>query len=226
MKNDNRLRAWVLVIGILAVMTLAALGVIAVIRSSTQRMLQPVTDLSSDVGTQVAQVLHPTPTIIPDPVTIIYQVRTLARLETIQYSVEKVITAETGQGLFGPFIGDRLLFVAHGYVIAGIDLEKLGPADMWVEDAVLYVQLPDAEIFVATLDNEKSYVYDRETGIFSQGSIELETLARQAAENEIQQAALDDGILDLAQSNAEAYLYRLLRSLGFSEVIFVEPETE
>lgn len=226
MKNDNRLRAWVLVIGILAIMTLAALGVIAVIRSSTQRMLQPVTDLSSDVGTQVAQVLHPTPTIIPDPVTIIYQVRTLARLETIQYSVEKVITAETGQGLFGPLIGDRLLFVAHGYVIAGIDLEKLGPADMWVEDAVLYVQLPDAEIFVATLDNEKSYVYDRETGIFSQGSIELETLARQAAENEIRQAALDDGILDLAQSNAEAYLYRLLRSLGFAEVIFVEPETE
>jgi hypothetical protein len=226
MKNDNHLRAWVLVFGILAIMTLAALGVIAVIRSSTQRMLQPVTDLSSDVGTQVAQVLHPTPTIIPDPVTIIYQVRTLARLETIQYSVEKVITAETGQGVFGPLIGDRLLFVAHGYVIAGIDLEKLGPADMWVEDGVLYVQLPDAEIFVATLDNEKSYVYDRETGIFSQGSMELETLARQAAEDEIRQAALDDGILDLAQTNAETYIYRLLRSLGYAEVIFIEPETE
>ena len=42
---------------------------------------------------------------------------------------------------------------------------------MWVEDGILYVQLPDAEIFMATLDNEKSYVYDRETGILTQGSV-------------------------------------------------------
>lgn len=226
MQKNNNLRAWLLVIGILLILTLTAVGVVAAVRTGANRVLQPVSDLSSGVGTQVAQLLHPTPTVLPNPQTIIYQVRTLARLETIQYTVEKVITAETGQGVFGPLFGDRLLFVAHGYVIAGIDMKKLLPDDLRAEDGILYVELPPAEIFMSTLDNEKSYVYDRETGILTQGDVNLETLARQAAEDEIREAALEDGILEQAQTNAEAYLYRLLRSLGFIDIIFVDPKSE
>jgi len=226
MQKDNNLRAWVLVFGILLIFILTAVGVVAAVRTGANRVLQPVSDLTSGIGTQVAQVLHPTPTILPDPQTIIYQVRTLARLETIQYTVEKVITAETRQGVFGPLFGDRLLLVAHGYVIAGIDLEKLLPDNLRVANGILYVELPPAEVFIATLDNDKSYIYDRETGILTRGDVNLETLARQAAENEIRAAALEDGILEQAQTNAEAYLYRLLRSLGFADVIFVEPKAE
>jgi len=226
MRKDNNLRAWVLVLGILLILTLTGVGVVAALRAGANRVLQPVSDLSSGVGTQVAQVLNPTPTVLPNPQTVVYQIRTLARLETIQYSVEKVITAETGQGVLGPLFGDRLLFVAHGYVVAGIDMRKLLPGDLRAEEGILYVELPPAEIFMATLDNDKSYVYDRETGILTQGDVNLETLARQAAEDEIRGAALEDGILEQAQANAEAYLYRLLRSLGFLDVIFLAPEAE
>ena len=224
MKNDNNLRAWVLVIGILVILAGAVAGVIIMVRISTQRALSPVTDLSSSVGTQVSQVLNPTPTIIPDPLTVIYEIRSLARLETIRYSLEKVITVETGQGVLEPILGDRLLFVAHGIVVAGIDMEKLGPADMWVEQGVLNIRLPAAEVFMATLDNDQSYVYDRQTGILNQGDIYLETQARQAAENAILEAALEDGILEQARVNGEAYLYRLFISLGYTDVIFVEAE--
>ena len=224
MKNDNNLRAWVLVIGILVILAGAVAGVIIMVRIATQRALSPVTDLSSSVGTQVSQVLNPTPTIIPDPLTVIYEIRSLARLETIRYSLEKVITVETGQGVLEPILGDRLLFVAHGIVVAGIDMEKLGPADMWVEQGVLNIRLPAAEVFMATLDNDQSYVYDRQTGILNQGDIYLETQARQAAENAILEAALEDGILEQARVNGEAYLYRLFISLGYTDVIFVEAE--
>lgn len=226
MKKDNNLRAWVLVLGILLILTLTGVGVVVTLRVGANRVLQPVSDLSSGVGTQVAQVLNPTPTVLPNPQTVVYQIRTLARLETIQYSIEKVITAETGQGVLSPLFGDRLLFVAHGYVVAGIDMKKLFPGDMRAEEGILYVELPPAEIFLATLDNDKSYVYDRETGILKQGDMNLETLARQAAEDEIREAALEDGILEQAQANAEAYLYRLLRSLGFVDVIFIQTKAE
>ncbi len=191
--------------------------------AQVQQGFQPITDMTSNLGTQVADLRNPTPTIIPDPLTIIYQVRSLARLETIQYSVEKVITAETGQNILGPLFGDKLIFVAHGVVIAGIDLDKLGPKDMWTENGVLYVRLPEAEIFIATLDNDKSYVYDRGTGILTHGDMNLETAARRAAEDEVAKAALEDGILKQANQNAENYMYRLLRGLGFSEVIFIRP---
>jgi hypothetical protein len=206
---------------LMAGLVIIVLIVVVAMFQMTRQMIAPVDDLTRNLGTQVSQIVNPTPTIIPDPVTVIHEVRTLARLETIQYSVEKVITAETGQGAFGFLFGDKLLFVAHGVVIAGMDLSKLGAADMWNDGGVLYVRLPDPELFVITLDNEKSYVYDRETGLLTYGDVNLETLARQAAEKAIGEAALSDGILEIARQNVESYLSRLLRDLGYPEVIFV-----
>jgi hypothetical protein len=191
-----------------------------VINQTTERALGPFAQANGQLQTQVAQFLHPTPTIIPDPITIIHEVRSLSRLETIQYSVEKVITAETGQGQLSFLFGDRLLFVAHGVVIAGIDLSKLSTNDLVLKDNALYVTLPAPEIFVATLDNEKSYIYDRQTGLLTHGDVNLETQARQVAEEEIRKAALADGILKQAEVNADSYLSRLFKSLGYNEVVF------
>lgn len=204
------------------VFALAIIVLVSVVRNTTQQALQPVEQVRDAISTQSALLFNPTPTIIPDPVTIIYEIRSLARLETAQYSMEKIITAEAGQGELSFLFGDKLLFVAHGKVIAGVDLEKLKPEDLWVQNGVLYVRLPAAEIFMATLDNDLSYVYDRETGILRRGEINLETLARQAAVREIEKAAIADGILDWAQLNAESYLSRLFRSLGYVDVIFVK----
>jgi len=81
---------------------------------------------------------------------------------------------------------------------------------------------PRRRIFIATLDNEKSYVYDRDTGALTKGSVDLETLARQAAEDEIRKAALEDGILTQAQTNAEAYLLKFFTALGYRTVLFEE----
>ena len=184
--------------------------------------IAPFEQSNAALQTQVADLMHPTPTIIPDPVTIISDVHALARLETIQYSVEKVITAETGQGTFAFLFQDKLLFVAHGTVIAGIDLDKLKPEDMKMVNGVLNVRLPQAEIFVATLDNNKSYVYSRDTGVLTQQTKDLETLARQSAEEEIRKAALEDGILNLAQQNAEAYLTKFFGALGYPNPVFVK----
>jgi len=186
----------------------------------TNSGVEQVRQMANSVSTQVANVLHPTPTIIPDPITIVHEVRSLARLETIQYSVEKVIVAESGQGTFGSLFGDRILFIAHGTAIAGVDLEKLTPEDLRVEDGVLYVSLPDAEVFIAKLDNAQSYIYERDTGFLTRGNENLETEARRAAEAEILNAALEDGILEQAQVNAEAYMLRLFLNLGFPDVIF------
>lgn len=191
--------------------------------NQAQQVIQPLSDANRAMQTQVSELRNPTPTIIPDPITVINDVHALARLETIQYSIEKVITAESGQGTLGFLFGDRLLFVAHGVVIAGIDMEKIGPESMQLEGDVLYVTLPQAEIFIATLDNDKSYVYDREVGALTQGDQNLETTARQVAEDEIEKAAVEDGILDLAQQNAENYLEKFFNALGYDNVVFVNP---
>ena len=210
---------WIYVFAAAALLILALAAALVV--SSVRSAASPVQSLSEQVGTQVAQILHPTPTIRPDPVAIVREVRALARLETIQYTVERVIIAETGQGPFGFLFGDRLLLIAHGYVIAGVDLGRLLPSDISFDDlGRIYVALPEAEVFVATLDNDKSYVYDRDTGLLTRGSVQLETEARRVAEAAIRDTALEDGILDQARVNAEGYLFGLFRTLGYADVVF------
>ena len=205
-----------LVAGLAVILVLAGL-----VNNKINDMLNPLRNVNHELGTQVANLLHPTPTIIPDPVTIINEVQSLARLETIRYSVEKVVTAEVNQGVLGPLFGDRLLFVAHGYVIAGIDMSKIRGEDLWLEGGTLNVRLPAAEILVATLDNDKSYVYDRKTGLFTRGDPSLETQVRQVAEQEILKSATQDGILDQAITNAQTYLRWFFETLGYKQTTFV-----
>ena len=210
---------------LIIILFLMAVGAIwfaaAAVNRSINNTLNPLQRTNNQLGTQVSELLHPTPTIIPDPVTIINQVQALARLETIRYTVEKVITAQTNQGVLAPLFGDRLLFVAHGYVIAGIDMGKIKPEDLWLDGTVLNVRLPAAEVLVATVDNDKSYVYDRQTGLFAKGDPSLETQARQVAEQEINKGALDDGILDQATANAQTYLRWFFETLGYKQINFV-----
>lgn len=222
MKNNSLLS--IVIIGVVLV---AAYFIVQTVRESAQAATAPfqqVNQANQALQTQVSNLLNPTPTIIPDPVTYINEVRALARLETIQYSIEKVITGETGGGTFQTLFGDKILFVGHGTVIAGIDMEKLQPEDMRFENGVLTVRLPPAEVFIAALDNEKSYVYDRETGILAKPDINLETLVRQRAEEEILNAAIEDGILDQAQLNAEAYLFKFFAALGYPNTIFIDDQ--
>ena len=216
------MKKWGLIIQVIVLILLVGAGVYLVnaVQNSISDQLAPVRNMTDNLSTQISVVLNPTPTILPDPVTIVHEVRSLARLETIKFSLEKIITAETRQGVFEWLVGDRLIFVAHGEVIAGIDLNKLDPEALEVRNGVLYVQLPEPEIFVVAIDNQQSYVYDRDTGIFTHGEVNLESEARRAAEIEIENSALEDGILELAAQNAESYLHRLFRDLGFPEVIF------
>ena len=219
-----RKEKWIIFLVISAIIAFLIISIYLIdsVNKTVNNIIQPIVQANSGISTQVAEILHPTPTIRPDPITIIHAVQPLARLETIQYSIEKVITGETGQGLFKSFVGDKLLFIAHGTVIAGVDLSKLTLDHIEERDGGIVITLPEPEIFIASLDNEQSYIYDRQTGIFTKGNPQLETEVRRAAAKEIEAAALKDGILKLAKQNAVAYLTNFLNDLGYDHVIVAQ----
>jgi len=211
---------WIIVIALVSVILVGAIGAIV---STIRAPIDNIANLPDRAATKIVEIIHPTPTIYPDPVTVVREVRSLARLETVQYTVEKVITAETNQGPFGFLLGDKLLLVAHGTVVAGVDLGRLQPGDIRIDaQGSVYIVIPAAEVFMATLDNEKSYVYHRETGLFAGGTKDLESAARKAAQEKILDAALEDGILDTALLNGKAFLQRFLISLGLRDVVFID----
>ena len=206
--------------GILVLILVVVLVIGVTLVTSVRHITIPIEEVGQSLREQVAAITQPTPTIIPDPITIIHEVRSLSRLETASYTIEKVITAESRQGAFGFLFGDRLILVAHGQVIAGVDLSQLTESDISVDqDGRVFVALPPAEVFVTVLNNEQSYIFDRDIGVIGLNPA-LETEARQAAEEHILEAALEDGILDTAQANAETYLRHLISALGFDEVVF------
>lgn len=88
------------------------------------------------------------------------------------------------------------------------------------------VHLPPAKIFedIPVLDNDRSFVADRDTGLLTRADPELETQVRQAAEGAIREAAQSSDILARANTNAQTYMQNFLAGLGFTEIIFT-PDT-
>lgn len=151
--------------------------------------------------------------------TVIKQIHSLNRLETASFTIEKIIDAQTsGNKLQQLLYGDRILLIAHGEAIAGIDLSKVKENDITVSDNTIKMKLPAPEILVARLDNEQTRVYDRQQGFLTKGNNDLESEARKEAEVVVRDAACKGNILDEASKNAKSQLTALFKSLGFVKV--------
>jgi uncharacterized protein DUF4230 len=108
--------------------------------------------------------------------------------------------------------------VVHGEVVAGINLGALQPGDVRVSGSSVSIHLPAAEVFSTRIDNAKTKVFSRDTGLFSSPDPNLETEVRQEAERQLQTAALQDGILKTAGDNARSTISGMLQGFGFHEV--------
>ncbi len=153
--------------------------------------------------------------------TVVDRIQKLQRLETVVYTMDKIVTGEKGSAILPDFLaGDRLLLLVHGEVIAGIDFQTLKPSDVQVNGRRVRVRVPQAQLLVTRLDSSKTRVYSRQTGLLVPTDPNLESQVRDDAENELRRAALADGILQKAQENARSTMTNLIQSMGFEEVQF------
>jgi hypothetical protein len=160
-----------------------------------------------------------------DLTAVVTQVRELNRLETASMRVVHVGTIKQSYNMLPNAIaGDEITFLATGDVIAGVDLARLQPGDIWREpDGTVVLRLPAPQLLVSRVDNEQSHVMSRKTGVLRRADIDLETRARQHAEENIRREALRKGILPMAGTNAEKKLAELLHSMGARRVRFIQP---
>ena len=151
--------------------------------------------------------------------TVVRQIQQLRRLESVNYTMDKIISGERENAYLPKFLaGDRLLLVVHGEVIGGIDLAKLQPSDVSITGRSISLRIPTAEIFTTRIDNSKTRVYSRDTGLFTSPDPNLESEVREAAEHQLQQAALQDGVLATASQNAQSTLTSMLKGFGFDHI--------
>ena len=153
--------------------------------------------------------------------TVVASIQHLARLESVVYTMDKVVEGNRSSEYLPDILtGDKLLMVVHGQAVAGVDLSRIQPDSVRIDGRNVQVTMPPAELLSVSLDNSRTRVYSRITGLLVPADPNLETDVRQNAEAQFRQAALDSGILNTAQGNARATLTTLLHSLGFDQVTF------
>lgn len=153
--------------------------------------------------------------------TVVDRIQRLQRLETVVYTMDKLVTGAKENPIFPDFLaGDRLLMLVHGEVVAGIDFTDLKPGDVRVNGKQIQLHLPAPQVFRTRIDSAKTRVYSRQTGLLVPTDPNLETQVRQEAERQLQESAMADGILRTAQQNAATTIGSLLQGLGFEKIDF------
>ena len=153
--------------------------------------------------------------------TVVDRIQRLQRLETVVYTMDKIVAGAKESSIFPDFLaGDRLLMLVHGEVVAGVDFSSLKPGDVRVEGKQVRLHLPAPQVFSTRIDSAKTRVYSRQTGLLVSTDPNLETQVRQEAERQLQEAAMAEGILRTAQQNGISTITSLLQGLGFEKIDF------
>lgn len=202
------------------------LGAIAVLLIGALFARQIVGAFGSALGGALPniQALVDTPTpVIRTGAAVVQRIQQLNRLETTSYTIERVVDVSQGSSIpiIGDFLaGDKLLLIANGTVVAGVDLSQLKPADVTIspDGKSVTVRLPPAQIFTRTLNNDKTRVYSRDRGFFAPDNPELESQARQVAETEILRAACEDNILQKASDEGQRAVQQIFGLAEFEQV--------
>jgi hypothetical protein len=153
---------------------------------------------------------------------VVEGIQELDQLATVRWTESVLITRETGGNILDRlFSGEKVIVIATGEVEAGVDLGDIDKDQVSVNGDSVTIDLPEPEILSASLDEERTRVYDRD---FSPLNVrpddDLVERARLRAVEKIEDAARENKILATAERNAEDGIRAFVTTLGFDDVRF------
>lgn len=199
-----------LLVGILVSLALLAGLVVWGIRSISDAVPTPG-DLSAALEPEPYQEIGP---------TVVRSIRDLSNLTTVEMVEYTIVEKGTDEGFLAWARGDSLELFAVARIGAGVNLGDVSVRSFDLsEDGVVELVVPAAEVQYVAVDNEATQILDRDTGLFTSGDPRLESDARRIADESLRQAALDEGILEMAEENAREVITNFLLNLGYRDVI-------
>lgn len=150
----------------------------------------------------------PAPLSIPAAIYIppVERFQALAQLSVTRFNYARIVTGQQDMPpLLATLYGEGLVMVAVGHIDAGIDVSAMTADDIVYaqDEQQLTVFLPAPTLQTCFIDEQKSYVVSRQSGIFSSPMRNLESSTRLFALRQYRDLALEDGILDEARLQAE-----------------------
>jgi hypothetical protein len=159
--------------------------------------------------------------------SVVQQMQKVSRLETGVFTVQSVIEYESEKPddilrrhLPEELVGESLLLIAQGKVVAGIDLSKLSEQDVTISEGgtKLTVRLPAVEILSVDMDAKNTRTYSHNRGLLAPENISLADEARVQAESRILATACEQDIMQFATDSSLQAMQQFLGMLDFETV--------
>ena len=195
---------------------------LAVIVLGTAWMVDRVADVFPDFDNPFAE-----ETIDRTGPAVLKSIRDIGEYRAASGDFEVIVDLEQDTTLPDELLGERTLFVAAGSVDAGVNLGAVDDEAVEVSDdrRSATITLPPARLFEPEVDQSRSYVYERDRGLFNRigdffsdggdSQREVTLLAEQKLREAAQRGA---GLVPRAEENTREMLTSLLTALGFTEV--------
>lgn len=145
---------------------------------------------------------------------VLNQVTALGKIELVNYQFKDVVESELQKTLLP---NSRALLIISGQVIGCIDLTKIKSESFDYKGDSLKIKLPNPEICTNKIDHSQSKVYD--VSLFSLlDQSQLIDEAYKKAELQIQDSAMQMGIIEQTKQNADKILKPMFEKISGKKI--------
>lgn len=162
---------------------------------------------------------------------VLRSVEQMGEFSNVRYNFSNIVlTGRDAPSWIPDFIvQDELTLVVVGQIEAGFDLQAALQNENFIqqEGATIIVNLPHPRLLSCFINEDQTYVAERDTGLFASQIPNLDAIARDYAIEQFRDEALENGILDEASTYAIDFFQSLISALpteGIEQVrVNVEP---
>ena len=142
------------------------------------------------------------------------EIQDIGELATVEYLYTDAGKFEDPAKLFGkevPFSFTTKSFIAKwdGIIKAGVKVEEI-TVEVSAANKEIIVCVPEAEILSHEIDNESIETLDEKNGLFNPIKVEDVREFDGISKDAMEQRAVENGLLEKAQENAESIIYKLI----------------
>ena len=150
------------------------------------------------------------------------EIQDIGELATVEYLYTDAGKFEDPAKLFGkeiPFSFTTKSFIAKwdGIIKAGVKVEEI-TVEVSAANKEIIVCVPEAEILSHEIDNESIETLDEKNGLFNPIKVEDVREFDGISKDAMEQRAVENGLLEKAQENAESIIYKLINTDAVREL--------
>jgi hypothetical protein len=145
---------------------------------------------------------------------VLKEMSTLGKLELSKFAFRDVIEQELVRDYLP---NPKAILIVQGEAIGCLDLTQIKATDIADKGDTLVVHLPEPELCSVKIDHQKTRIYDSEYAFMNEQNLYNE--AYQRAEVQIRQTAIEMGIIEQTEKNANLVLKPLLENVSGKKVV-------